>query len=64
MRKETMGAGPLRLNSGPLAAPRRPVVGLQSLPVANSDTQAGMRDEVLRALIVDDEPIPRKILRE
>lgn len=64
MRKEATGPGPLNPNSGPLAPVRRPVVSLQSLPAPNSDTPAGMRDEVLRALIVDDEPIARKILRE
>jgi two-component system LytT family response regulator len=64
MRKEATGPGPLSFNSGPLAAVRRPVVSLQSRPAPNSGTPAGMRDEVLRALIVDDEPIARKILRE
>ena len=40
------------------------MISLRSLVSPHGDTPAGVKPDVLRALIVDDEPIARRILRE
>ena len=63
MRMERL-ATPLALNCWPLMAVSRPPKSLSSNPGDLPGISKGVKSKAIRALIVDDEPIARRVLRE
>src|SRR4051812_46738474 len=49
---------------GPLIAAPSPPMSLSSSPRKRAGISKGVKSRLLRALIVDDEPIARRVLRE
>ena len=57
-------ARPVTGQSRPLATSKRPLTSLFSRSENDAGISKGVKSKLLRALIVDDEPVARRVLRE